>query len=263
MIVITVDGMNWKTASEVYKDTFHKQSMKMIKCNVRMLTSPYGTNATPPGLVTLWSGINTKKLHSNIFRKSFEDGSLIEFIDINGNPLDMVWNHFNRSKLYEKCLGPNPYKNNEVYWKHYQNLFKLNVKFVSCEEMCIFSESIKKDYDLFWIHTSIVKSAVMVPSPYEGGRIPSLIPYDTIRKDKSLKKEVYMMGIRRYREVIKYLAEMNPDQSILITSDHGTLVDLPYSDEQIDEIPLIVNREVDLSDVNYQWDIKNLILRLK
>ena len=103
----------------------------------------------------------------------------------------------------------------------------------------------------------------MFPGPYEMGRIPSLIQYDTIRKDKNLKRKVYEFGIKRYKEVIRYIEELSGNQTILITSDHGTWVDLPYDDTQIDEIPIIVNREIDLSDTNFQWNVKELILRLK
>ena len=56
---------------------------------------------------------------------------------------------------------------------------------------------------------------------------------------------------------------MNPDETIIISSDHGTLVDMPYSHNQIDEIPLIVNRDVDLDNFKYQWQVKELILKLK
>lgn len=263
MIIVTIDGMNWQTAKDIYKDTFPKQSMKKILCNVRGLTQPTKTNATPPGLTTLWSGVKSKNLHSNIFRKSFEDNSPIEFLDRKGNKLDLIWEHFDRCKLYEKVIGPNPYNDNKEYWVHYHNLKKLGVKFVPSEELCIFNETVKDDYDLFWIHTSIVKGAVFFPGPYEHGRIPSILQYDVIRKDKELKRAVYMMGIRRYKEVVKYLSEMRPDEIIVISSDHGTWTDMPYTHSQIDEIPLIVNRDVDLDDIKFQWDIKKLLLRLK
>lgn len=262
MIVVTIDGLNWRAAKEIFPKTFPEQSMKMIRCSVRPLTDPYGFNATPPGLVTLWSGESTKNLHSNIFRKSFELNTPIDFLDKDNTPLDLVWHHFKRGKLYEKVIGPNPYHNNEEYWKHYQHLKEIGVRFVPSEELCIFSEAHKEDYDLFWIHSSIVKGAVFFPGPYEHGRIPSLRPYDEIRKDKALKKEVFMMGVRRYREVLRYLADIRPDQTIVLCSDHGTLVDLPFTEDQIDEIPILVNRDIDLSDINYQWDVKKLLLRL-
>lgn len=262
MIIITIDGLNWRVANEIYQNLFPEQSMKKILCNVRALTQPYQVNATPPGLVTLWSGVNTKYLHKNIFRKSFEDNTPIEFLNKDGETLDLIWSHFKRSKLYEKVIGPNPYANDTEYWVHYHNLKKLGVKFVSSEELCIFSEVAKKDYDLFWIHSSIVKGGVPFPGPYENTRIPSLISYDIIRKDKKLKRDVYVMGVKRYKEIIKYLLEINPDEIIVICSDHGTMTDIPMSDDQIDEIPIIVNRKVDLSNINYQWDVKNLILSL-
>lgn len=263
MIVISIDGLNWRAAEEVYKDLFKEQSQKKIYCNVRSLTEQQQFNATPPGLITLWSGVHTKNLDGNIFRKTFDNNNPIEFIDKNKIPLDLVFNHFKRCKLYEKVIGPNPYADNTEYWTHYNNLKNMGVKFVPSEELCIFSEVAKRDYDLFWIHSSIVKGAVPFPGPYENSRIPSLISYDIIRKDKQLKRDVYMFGIRRYKEVIKYLLDINPNEIILITSDHGTMIDIPMTTDQIDEIPVIVNRNVDLSDINYQWDIKRLILRLK
>jgi hypothetical protein len=137
------------------------------------------------------------------------------------------------------------------------------VKFAPCEELSIFSEVAKNDWDLFWIHTSIVKTGVLSIGPYEMGRHPAIIPYDEIRKDKQFKKEVFLIGVKRYREVCKYLLNIRPDEIIVISSDHGTWTDIPYSDDQIDEIPVIVNRNIDLSNVNYQWDIKMLLLELQ
>lgn len=262
MIVVTIDGLNMIGAEECYKNLFPEQSMKKILCNVRALTEPYQVNATPPGLVTLWSGEKTKNLHQNIFRKSFEDNTPIDFLDKEGKPLDLIWYHFKRCKLYEKVIGPNPYADGLEYWVHYHNLKKLGVRFVPSEELCIFSEVAKRDYDLFWIHSSIVKGGVLFPGPYENTRIPSLLSYDIIRKDKKLKREIFMFGLKRYKEIMKYLLEINPDETIVVCSDHGTMTDVPYSDDQIDCIPLIVNRKINMDDVNYQWDVKRFILQL-
>ena len=41
------------------------------------------------------------------------------------------------------------------------------------------------------------------------------------------------------------------------------MMDIPFTEDQIDEIPLIVNRKVDLSDIHFQSDVKKLMLRLK
>ena len=71
------------------------------------------------------------------------------------------------------------------------------------------------------------------------------------------------MGITRYKQIIRYLQEMRPNETIVISSDHGTWTEPNYSDDQIDEIPLIVNRDIDLDDIRFQWDIKKLLLRLK
>ena len=165
--------------------------------------------------------------------------------------------------MYEKLFGPNPYANNKEIWKHFDRLKDLGVKFCPSEELCIFNEASKNDYDLFWIHSSIVKGAVFFPGAYEGGRIPSIMPYDEIRKDKNLKREIYRFGIKRYKQVIKYIQEMKPNETIIICSDHGTLTHTPFTPEQIDEIPLIINKKINIDDINYQWDVKKLILDLK
>ena len=261
MIIVTVDGLNWETAEEMYQDVFDEQSMRMIKCNVRQFTNQYGYNATPPGLITLFSGKKTKLLHKNIFRKSFENSSPIDFIDINENPLDMIWHHFDKCKMFEKILGPSPYHNGKIFWHHFDKLKDIGVKFVPCEELCIFSEANKNDYDLFWIHSPIVKGGIFFPGPYEAGRVPSLLEYDVIRKDKNLKREVYRCGVRRYKEVLRYLHDIKPDEIIIVSADHGTLTTLPFNEKQIDEIPVLINRKVDLSDIKYQWDFKKLVLR--
>jgi len=263
MIIISIDGLNWKYAKDLYKDIFKEQSMRMIRCDVRPF-SMQGVSATPIGLTCLWSGERIKNLHPDFFTRFTDKYKTESFIweDRFGNKLDLVWDHFDKSKFFEKVVGDSPYSGEQV-WKFYHSLEDKGVKRVPCEELCIFAEAARDDYDLFWIHSSIVKGAVMFPGPYELGRLPSLKTYDEIRKDKALKKEVYLWGVRRYREVIKYIEELSGYQTILITSDHGTLTDLPFTNDQIDEIPLIVNRDVDLSDIKYQWDIKKCILRLK
>ncbi len=260
MIVITVDGLNWKYAQEYYKDVFKKQSMKMIRCQVRPFAMQ-GANGTPIGLACLWSGEKIKNFHPSLYSK-FEDkykSESLQWLDKDGKPLDLIWNYFSNPKFYEKVCGDSPYYG-EQYWKFYHNL---PVKRVPCEELCVFVETYRKDYDLFWIHSSIVKTGTLSIGPYELGRHPSIIPYDEIRKNKQLKHDVYVLAIRRYKEVIKYLEEISGNQTIIVTADHGTLTDIPFTDEQIDEIPLIVNRDVDLTDINFQWDVKKLILRLK
>ena len=66
-----------------------------------------------------------------------------------------------------------------------------NLEEVPCEELAVLYEISKNDYDLFWLHTSVCKSGVATPGPYEQGRIPSLIPYDEIRKNKPFKKQIF------------------------------------------------------------------------
>lgn len=263
MIVVSIDGLNWKYAKDILKDTFKEQSMRMIKCDVRPF-SMRGVSATPIGLTCLWSGERIKRLHPDFFTRFTDKYKTESFIweDRNGNPLDLVWDHFDKPKFYEKVVGDSPYAGEQV-WKFYHSLEDKGVTRVPCEELCIFVEAFRRDYDLFWIHSSVIKGAVLFPGPYELGRLPSLKLYDDIRKDKVLKKDVYLWGIKRYKEVIRYLEELSGYDTMIITSDHGTLTDLPFTNDQIDDIPVIVNRDVDLDDIRFQWDIKKLILRLK
>ena len=260
MIVISIDGLNWKYAQKYMSNIFPTQSSKLIKNNVRLFSD--NSNPTTIGLGCLWSGVNIKKFDKNIFYFVSDENRPINWIDRDGNPLDLIFNHFKDPKFYEKVAGPSPYNNYETYNKEYENV---PAKKVESEEYCIFTETAKKDYELFWIHTSIIKTGVLMPGPYEQGRIPSLLQYDVIRKDKDLKKKVYEFGIMRYSQVIKYLQELaNPNEIFVITSDHGTLVDKNEPLEpQIDDIPIIINRKVDLSDINVQWQVKDLLLKVR
>lgn len=236
----------------------------MIQCNVRSLTNYRNANATPPGLACLWSGLNPSKLNDEFYISFGKDkfNQPFRWLDNKNMPLDLVFSHFKNPKIYEKVIGDSPYTG-EQYWKLYKSLEDLGVRRVSCEELCIFPEAVKDDYDLFWIHTSIVKTAVMMPGPYEMGRHPAIVPYDTIRKDKEWKRRVFRTGVIRYKQVLRYFEEMRPDEIIIVSSDHGTMTDTPFTTNQIDEIPLIVNRNVDLSNTHFQWDVKNLILKMR
>ena len=91
MIVITIDGLNWKYAKEMFKGTFKEQSMRMIRCDVRPF-SMQGVSATPIGLTCLWSGERIKNLHPDFFTR-FDDKYKTESFkweDRNGEPLDLV-----------------------------------------------------------------------------------------------------------------------------------------------------------------------------
>jgi len=250
MIIVTIDGLNWEYAKKYLSDMFPTQSMKKIRCNVRSYSSQGQGNPTTLGLGCLWSGKQIKTFHKDLWYKVSEENRAVEWKLKNGENMELIFSHFKNPKFYEKVAGPSPYHNYETYQKEYDNV---PAKKVECEEYCIFSETAKRDYDLFWIHTSIIKTGVMMPGPYEQGRLPSVIQYDIIRKDKPLKKKVYEFGIMRYKQVIKYPQELaNPDETFIISSDHGTWVDIPYTHEQIDEIPIIINRDIDLSKIRYQ-----------
>ena len=267
MIVITVDGLNWKYAKELYKDIFPEQSMRKIKTNVRMYTnSPLfagGPTAGPTavGLACMWSGEKIRNFDKNILMAKYEeDNKPYNYIKRNGDKMDMVWDHFEKGKFYIKHQGPNWMDNHKELMLHYSGI---NARRCPSDELCIFSEAAKRDYDLFWIHSAIIKGGVMMTGCYEQGRIPTLMQYDVIRKDKVFKKEVYIFSIKRYVEVIKYLLDICPDETFVISADHGTMTDIPFTPDQVDEIPIIVNRKMDLSKYNYQWDFKQLILDLK
>ena len=261
MIIITIDGLNWEYASKYYQHLFKNQTMKKIRCNVRRYSSAGQGNPTTLGLGCLWSGKKISEFHKNMWYKVSEENRAVEWKLKDGTNMDLIFSHYKNPKFYEKVAGPSPYHNYITYNHEYDNV---PAKKVDSEEYCIFSEVAKHDYDLFWIHTSIIKTGVMMPGPYEQGRIPSVIQYDTIRKDKKLKKRVYEFGIMRYGQVIKYLQELaKPNEVFIISADHGTMVDTPFRPEQIDEIPLIINRDnVDMDNVNNQWDIKNFILEM-
>ena len=68
--------------------------------------------------------------------------------------------------------------------------------------------------------------------------------------------------IRRFGYLLHCIEQMTNDV-IIVCSDHGTNLGGEDPAKVIDELPLIVNREIDLSKINYQWDIKSLILKLK
>jgi len=234
--------------------------MRMIKCDVRMHSDK--GNPTTLGLGCLWSGERIRRFHNNLYYKVSEENRPVEWKLNNEKDMDLVFSHFNSPAYYEKIAGPSPYYNNQIYNHEYDNV---PARKLESEELCIFPEVHKHDFDLLWIHTSIIKGGIMSIGAYDIERVPSLIRYDIIRKDKIFKKKVYEFGLRRYKQVIKYLQQLaKPDEIFIITTDHGTLVDVNEPLEpQIDDIPLIINRDIDLKSVRYQWNVKDLILRMK
>lgn len=270
MIIVGIDGVCWDLAKEMLSDLFPKQSMRKIKCNVRSFTNtPLGGQPTVVGLACMWSGELIKNFDENIFcrlnpvdKTQAEDNYPIRYIRKDGTPMDLVFNYFDRCKIFVTGHGPNPHHGMDEHFKFFSEV--PNAKEIPCEEMAVLYEVHKDDWDLFNIHTSVCKSGVTTPGPYEQGRIPSLVPYDEIRKNKPLKELVFRFGIMRYKYMIQCMQEMRPDDIIIVTTDHGALIKPPYTLDQVDDIFVIVNREdIDLSDINFQWDMKKLILRLK
>ena len=267
MIIVTVDGLNWRYAQEYYFDLFPVQTMKMIKNNVRLYTQQPlqvgwpTAGPTAVGLICMWSGERPKNFHDSIFKAKYDEhNEPYKLMTRDGKKMDLIWDYFDNGKIQFKHQGPNWQDDYKERFKHY---YGIKAKRCPSDEMCVFAEASKDDYDLFWIHSAIIKGGVMMPGCYEQGRIPTLMPYDDIRKDKQFKKRVYIFSIRRYKEVIRWLAEIRPNDLFVVSSDHGTMVDLPFTPEQIDNIPLIVNREVDMDGIDYQWQFKDFILKLK
>jgi len=265
MIIITIDGLNWDTANKYCKDIFENQNMKKIKNNVRLFTNtPDSGQPTLVGLTCLWSGEKIRNFDKNLFARvnpKYNENYKLSFKDKSGNDFDLIFNYFNKPKIQLSHHGGNPYSNNEKYFKYWTTL-EPKVRICPSEEWCIIPELLKKDYDFFHIHTEIGKIGVLQHGPYEQGRMPACIPYDQIRQDKELKKEVYLFGLKRWIFIIKeYLSKMI-DDTIIITADHGTSLEKIFKPEYIDDIPLIINRDVDLSNVTYQWELKNFIVDL-
>jgi hypothetical protein len=269
MIVIGIDGINWEIAEKWLKDLFPIQTMKMIKCNVREFSdTPEKGQPTVLGLACSWAGEKIKKFDSNIYNRlnpvnktQEEDNYAIRYIDADGKDLDLIFNHFKRNKIFVSGHGPNPHcdmKEHFIYFSKVPNAFEM-----PSEEMAFFYEVWKDDWDLFWFHTSICKTAGPWPGPYEQGKVPSLIPYDIIRKDKELKKKVFEFGVMRMKYIIKCVHEMRPNDIIVVTTDHGSNLDTTYKQESIDDIFILVNKDINMDDINFQWDVKKLLLRLK
>ena len=122
MIVISIDGLNWIAAKELLLDVFPIQSMKKLYCDVRLYTNSRSANATPPGLTCMWSGERVKNLHDNFFISFGMDNfnEPFKWLKKDGEPLDLVFDHFKHPKLYEKVIGDSPYVGKQ-YWKLYQD----------------------------------------------------------------------------------------------------------------------------------------------
>ena len=68
MIIITIDGLNWRVASELFTDLFQTQSTKKIYNDVRLYTQDVsGGSPTVVGLFCLWGGKRPRQFHPSIF----------------------------------------------------------------------------------------------------------------------------------------------------------------------------------------------------
>ena len=263
MIIITLDGLRHDYAEEYLKDIFPVESRKKIKNTVQYHTNTPGKGQpTVVGLVSMWSGVRPKYFHENLMHHidpKYNQNIPYEFKLNNDKPMDLIWDHFKKGYLLTNAWGPNPMCNNEQCFAHMDNL-PCNRR--PCDELGFWRDIATLDYDLYWFHCTYIEYGFIKHGPYEQGRNPVVRPYSEWRRDKDFKKQVYTFSLKRFRFMIDMLNSMT-DDIIIITSDHGTGLDYNMKQEDIDDIPVIVNRDVDLSDINFQWDIKRLILRLK
>ena len=262
MIVFTIDGLPYSFAEKYLNDTFKTQTMKKIKSNViRYTNTPQQGQPTLVGLVCLWTGENPSKFDKNLMcqiNPKLNQNYPVKLIRKDGSKMDCIFEHFNISKLYTTTWGPNPYCNNEIYFKHFTEL--PNVELIPTEENTMVYE-LTKPYDLVWWHTGTTISGSLRYGPYEQGEHPLINPYRNWRTDKQFKEVVWKLAVNRFKYLIQCIEKMTNDV-IVITTDHGTLLsDMNQMD--LYEIPLIINKDVDLSDVKYQWDIKDFLLKIK
>jgi len=263
MIVITLDGLRWDTAEKYLKNIFQKQSMRMIKNNVQYYTNEPGKGQpTTVGLVTLWSGLKPNQFHENLMHHIdpiYNKNMPYEFFDKDGKPMDLIWNYFNKRYFLCNAWGPNPMLNGELFFTHMNNL---PAERRPSDELGFWRDIATLDYDLYWFHCTYLEYGYIKHGPYQQGLNPVVKEYKDWRHDKPFKKQVHEFAIKRFKFMINMLNDMT-DDVVVITSDHGTGLDNQIKQEDLDEIPVIVNRDVDLSDINYQWDMKKLLLRLK
>jgi len=262
MIVITIDGMPYKLAKRCLEDTFKAQTMKEIKCNISKYTNtPEKGQPTLVGLVCLWTGTNPSQFDKNLMcqiNPKLNQNYPVKLIKKNGDKMDSIFEHFNISKLYTTTWGPNPFSNNEIYFKHFTEI--PNLELLPTEENTMLYE-VTKPYDLIWWHTGITIAGSLRFGPYEQGEHPLINPYRNWRHDKKKKEEVFEFSIRRFKYLMQCLEKMTND-IIIVSTDHGTYLS-DMNPEDLYNIPIIVNRDVDLSKVNFQWDIKDFLLELK
>jgi len=262
MIVITGDGLRWDYAQKYLSDVFKEQTMKMIKCDVRMFSqTKEQASPTMSGLTCMWGGLRTKMFYKPRYGRMDEDATNepLEFVDNKGNEIDSIFNYFDKCRMLYAACGENPYNDNKIYYKQLSEI--KNLEMCPSEEFGLFME-LMKPYDIFWYHSDFAKRGIFVPGAINATPNPVAIPFSTFRHDKQKKREVYEFMMKRFRYLLYCIEEMT-DDIIVVSADHGTSFGNESLEDSIDSIPLIVNRKVDLSDIRFQWDIKKLLLRLK
>ena len=263
MIVVSLDGLRYDYAHKYLQNLFPEQSMKMIRNTVRTWTSTPGMGQpTVVGLVSLWSGERPKNFHPNLLHHidpKYNKNIPYEFKTKDGKDMDLIWNHIDKGYFLCNAWGKNPYANDEKFFVHMDNL---PAELRPTDELGFWRDVVTLDYDLYWYHCTIMEYGFIKHGPYEQGRNPVAIPYQEWRKDKEFKRKVYMFGLNRFRFMMEMLQDMCPNETIIVTSDHGTGLEIPIPASAIDEIPIIVNRKIDLDKINYQWDVKGLLLKI-
>lgn len=265
MIVISVDGLRWDKSVEFLQDIFPCQTMKKIKNNVQRFTQHPGIGQpTVIGLVTMWSGIKPNNFHSNLMHHinpKYNYNIPYEFKTKDGNDMDLIWHHFPKGYFMTNTWGINPMCNNERFFQHMNNL---PCEIRPSDELGFWRDISVLDYDLYWFHCTYVEYGYIKHGPYQQGENPVVKQYREWRTDKEFKKKVYEFNLKRFRFMVDMLNDICPEEKVVITSDHGTGLEEPVPSWAISDIPVIVNRkDIDLNDINFQWDIKKLLLRLE
>lgn len=264
MIVITLDGLSWTMYKRNLTDMFKNKTEKKMLCNIRKYTNtPERGQPTIVGLLCLWTGKNPNRFDDNLFAQmapKHNQNYPLKIVDKKGNPMETIFDKIENSKIYTTSFGPNPYFNYETYFKYFTEM--KNVELLPTEENTMLYEC-TLPHGLIWWHSSLINGMLRF-GPYEQLEHPTLRPYREWRKDKVFKSKVFEFDLMRKKYLIQCLEKMLPNETIVVTADHGTLMSYSEGISDVDEFAFCVNKkDVDLSDTKFQWEIKDLLLKLK
>ena len=251
MIILTIDGLNWEVAQKYFMDLFEVQSTRMIRNNVRLYTNTSEMGSpTVVGLTCLWTGRKPRDFHPHIFARlgkikygHKEENYPIRFIDRNEEPMDTLFNHFEKCKVQATHNGPCPYLDDWIqedkfdeHKSYFLSFTELgdNVTTLESEDLVQFREFCLKDWDLLHIHTGIGKLGILQPGPYEQCNLYAVNEYEHHRRNKAEKKVIWINGMIRYKWVIQnvIIPMISKDEVVVVTADHGTMLEEPFTPEQ-------------------------------